>query len=194
MSGFNGAATFQLRIDVRYCMDKTIPESFNGAATFQLRIEKKEIAEGARLRALQWSRNFSVADCNMCPRSKSGPPKLQWSRNFSVADCCGYHNGVSDINEASMEPQLFSCGLLRRVFSVSWAMTSFNGAATFQLRIVAAKVTGRRWVGIASMEPQLFSCGLPTAAEDARANSRASMEPQLFSCGLCLVVMNDSLL
>ena len=133
---------------------------------------------------------------------------------------------------ASMEPQLFSCGLLpylgyflcrlsmlqwSRNFSVAdWFSTlailivltvSFNGAATFQLRIVAKSIQSPHNHS-ASMEPQLFSCGLPAYSVKhginrpcfngaatfqlriARVNVRdhrgspASMEPQLFSCGL----------
>ena len=87
-------------------------ESFNGAATFQLRIAQKfrGIKKGTFL--LQWSRNFSVADCSaneLLRRKVHGRfngaatfqlrianiffvidydvfPWLQWSRNFSVAD------------------------------------------------------------------------------------------------------------
>ena len=181
---------------------------------------------------------------------------LQWSRNFSVADCAIIHCLMALINWASMEPQLFSCGLHWIYCNYPWVIVSlqwsrnfsvadcpssarartrvcrFNGAATFQLRIEDAMCVIRKDIS-ASMEPQLFSCGLlimslsrlsssgllqwsrnfsvadwmsreqETVCADTRFNgaatfqlrivvdwpvvwddNRASMEPQLFSCGL----------
>ena len=86
-------------------------QSFNGAATFQLRIVDKVRINDIELSKLQWSRNFSVADCRYTSLAASNCPSLQWSRNFSVADW--WIRQVSRLSHyfASMEPQLFSCGL-----------------------------------------------------------------------------------
>ena len=85
--------------------------SFNGAATFQLRIAVTAIPLLTPLKSLQWSRNFSVADCSKSVPKSTVLCLLQWSRNFSVADC------------TTMQP------------SEPNHIYSFNGAATFQLRI-----------------------------------------------------------
>ena len=66
----------------------------------------------------------------------------------------------ADITKASMEPQLFSCGLLKGTIRAHFSFFSFNGAATFQLRIVYSPWFRGNHVNRASMEPQLFSCGL----------------------------------
>ena len=84
---------------------------FNGAATFQLRI----VSEKCKI---NW--NFNV---------------LQWSRNFSVADCLKLNAVCQKHKIPSMEPQLFSCGLLINWLVSLWWFSPFNGAATFQLRI-----------------------------------------------------------
>ena len=78
--------------------------------------------------------------CGLSPSLfvKRFPRRLQWSRNFSVADCKIQARGYS---------------LFR----------SFNGAATFQLRIAANNPTADEPITSASMEPQLFSCGLLNA-------------------------------
>ena len=90
----------------------SISSAFNGAATFQLRIDHC----------------YSYAyDHGLC---------LQWSRNFSVADCGKHYLFVWDHLQPSMEPQLFSCGLKYYVFYSMKGDLPFNGAATFQLRIV----------------------------------------------------------
>ena len=211
---FNGAATFQLRIDDRGRHVSGPHPSFNGAATFQLRIAGPPLSIAAVSRTpsmepqlfscgllqgvtkritwihLQWSRNFSVADCRKklhnrkignaafngaatfqlriaesSDKSTTGMQFLQWSRNFSVADCHGYLIEIECIIQPSMEPQLFSCGLNAnpaeqnthctlpsmepQLFSCGLFRCSdtliivsftFNGAATFQLRIAPIQV------------------------------------------------------
>ena len=142
VKGFNGAATFQLRIGVVPYINYTeynklqwsrnfsvadccgvahkksnLCTSFNGAATFQLRIVLMVIDDAHEFATLQWSRNFSVADCTKKKTSVRRAPVLQWSRNFSVADCI----------------VLGLCLFL---------VARFNGAATFQLRIVLHRRVG----------------------------------------------------
>ena len=120
-----------------------------------------------------------------------------------------FHNDKNNNNPPSMEPQLFSCGLRQsRFYELCW-FYAFNGAATFQLRIVLPTITWRQYQktfnGAAtfqlriecgtyqlsrhfikpSMEPQLFSCGLLFyEAFAGQPLNIPSMEPQLFSCGL----------
>ena len=91
---------------------------------------------GNMFKYLQWSRNFSVADCNQRPKSRAGQG------------------------------------------------SSFNGAATFQLRIGDIGECMESKFLAPSMEPQLFSCGLKKKEEKTAPRKKPSMEPQLFSCGL----------
>ena len=133
---FNGAATFQLRIvsqDFKYdvaglpSMEPQLfscglikdakakiaeMETFNGAATFQLRIVILSNRKKNYFGILQWSRNFSVADCKHILRNKT-----------------------QESIQPSMEPQLFSCGLYDHKPNCVVSQSTFNGAATFQLRI-----------------------------------------------------------
>ena len=167
--------------------------SFNGAATFQLRIVIPSSLNFCLLSSLQWSRNFSVAD---------------WS--------CTLASWTTDLSP-SMEPQLFSCGLpsnqpcsYHRWNSLQWSrnfsvadcrlgslflplrLWSFNGAATFQLRIVAPELYVDPTIK-PSMEPQLFSCGLLIMSVRTRSGDiMPSMEPQLFSCGLFIASLSSN--
>ena len=157
---------------------------------------------------LQWSRNFSVADW-LSKYSKT-PSKfwLQWSRNFSVADWRKKgireerkkdFNGAATFqlriagdptifmaggNFTSMEPQLFSCGLLSQRAVNHIPLHNFNGAATFQLRIgehsTQEPTPHRHFNGAATF--QLRIAGDPTIF--MAGGNFTSMEPQLFSCGL----------
>ena len=184
---FNGAATFQLRIEDESvgaaesdnfpsmepqlfscgllrtdASDKWLVTSFNGAATFQLRI-------GGRGRG-------------RCTLMATLP---------------------------SMEPQLFSCGLLLKMPMLGFGHYSFNGAATFQLRIVGVgqadysplppfngaatfqlRIAEKRAVCLlASWSPfngaATFQLRIDCAVHwMIKFLSGPSMEPQLFSCGL----------
>ena len=89
---------------------------FNGAATFQLRIAESNRLTYRVEALLQWSRNFSVADCRSNAVKPPSVKRLQWSRNFSVADC------------SCIAGVVVSC------------INSFNGAATFQLRIAVSLI------------------------------------------------------
>ena len=159
--GFNGAATFQLRIVDHILNNQNTDEyRFNGAATFQLRIVAQARIDSFELEQLQWSRNFSVADWSWC-----------------------FVRSMSDIS-ASMEPQLFSCGLGIHYLILMQIIGSFNGAATFQLRIVKnfSIRTGSFtcFNGAATFQLRIGECD----GAGGRGSRLASMEPQLFSCGL----------
>ena len=156
---FNGAATFQLRIAAattnnRYnvfpsmepqlfscglglvCFIAVIIfRTFNGAATFQLRIDS--ISRDVK--------SFHIF--------------LQWSRNFSVADCCG--DGVQQSRHVAFNgAATFQLRIAAHLLWYSLRYCPFNGAATFQLRIARLRTHPRSLKFKPSMEPQLFSCGL----------------------------------
>ena len=141
-----------------------VTKSFNGAATFQLRIVTPAFNVSQFNLMLQWSRNFSVADCRPRPRchllrklSFNGAATFQlrialpilWADPRYSASMepqlfsCGlkedHGRSQKNHNEASMEPQLFSCGLHGEAEAAAASQLCFNGAATFQLRI-AVKV------------------------------------------------------
>ena len=116
---------------------------------------------------LQWSRNFSVADCGWEKRTTPQENYLQWSRNFSVADC-----------------------------RLCWRLSSlhsgtFNGAATFQLRI-AINASPFNGASKSLQWSRNFSVADWRAVMTYRSDTLdPSMEPQLFSCGLqiCLWIV-----
>ena len=143
---------------------------------------------------------------------KADRGRLQWSRNFSVADWSCTKASCEKSVKPSMEPQLFSCGLGQAGTSTGDSGRPFNGAATFQLRIVLWPCFWILACQSPSMEPQLFSCGLQMhylfsryrmsflqwsrnfsvadctyLTADETALFQPSMEPQLFSCGLLFV-------
>ena len=180
---------------------------FNGAATFQLRIEESMRHTKRRIPKLQWSRNFSVADC------KSSTVRLYGLIIASMEPqlfSCGLPKAANTsklIDKASMEPQLFSCGLL-----VTTDKDQQFESASMEPQLFSCGLINNQWkmysLVRASMEPQLFSCGLPMSKAGVKASSMlqwsrnfsvadcclqpsrhcpsksASMEPQLFSCGL----------
>ena len=158
--------------------------SFNGAATFQLRIDDFSGRSSPRTWASMEPQLFSCGLSICILWIIWYAIMLQWSRNFSVADChLSFLNETRD-EYASMEPQLFSCGLMeirpKRVYSLH----CFNGAATFQLRIVVKhkkeyfRLCQLQW----SRNFSVADCGIELKMGDALYS--ASMEPQLFSCGL----------
>ena len=244
---FNGAATFQLRIVpvlpvigrthvwLQWSRNFSVADcrGYNGLDHRQISASMEPQLFSCGLKnsgmislligsLLQWSRNFSVADWSI--QGKNPMPTI-WGFNgaatfqLRIAVSRVFIHYASVL--ASMEPQLFSCGLKTKMTVKFWKSACFNGAATFLLRIVRANRCRQYWFVIASMEPQLFSCGLryPKASERLshlvlqwsrnfsvadcikKAKSmvltlEASMEPQLFSCGLqvrvvaCLLVQH----
>ena len=109
---FNGAATFQLRIELKVINISDTTFRFNGAATFQLRIDD----------------NFTTWH-NADSGSFNGAATFQLRIAAIFED-------LDELSEnASMEPQLFSCGLIAAYRTAPTSNDRFNGAATFQLRI-----------------------------------------------------------
>ena len=133
--------------------------------------------------ALQWGRNFAVAETLEQFGSSQSRCGLQWGRNFAVAETRSMPTSHAIRAEASMGPQLCSCG----------------NRQNHHVRFVRHQ--------IASMGPQLCSCGNMrqkkwelwgwmlqwgrnfAVAETARMHVEttdslvASMGPQLCSCG-----------
>ena len=97
-------------------------------------------------RRLQWGRNLTVAEGMPYVWRFGTAARLQWGRNLTVAE--GFQGGrpVIPRSDASMGPQLDSCG---------------RGAA----------LGGRHGLFVASMGPQLDSCGrsLKAAADELNA-------------------------
>ena len=109
--------------------------------------------------------------------------------------------------DASMGPQLCSCGNCMTRHKKRWGFPRFNGAATLQLRKHGSQSgTGSERVSLqwgrnfavaetilfgaasvpvpaASMGPQLCSCGNCTNCHKSKTYHPASMGPQLCSCG-----------
>ena len=84
---FNGAATFQLRIDGVLCQIMGIFSDLQWSRNFSV-ADCSQIGLLSCIRVnLQWSRNFSVEDCYENKKAEARALCLQWSRNFSVADC-----------------------------------------------------------------------------------------------------------
>ena len=231
---FNGAATFQLRIVAntrrtarRPCQASMEPQLFSCGLCYTAVaswVDKRVASMEPQLFScgllllltiwlmkfflLQWSRNFSVADCVPQIGSIWGGDELQWSRNFSVADCGKYPTTTTPSGWASMEPQLFSCGLNKLARGGRTPNSRFNGAATFQLRIACPKLVqsgvAMSFNGAATFQLRIVeniqqqqhqADGLQWSRNFSVAdwtNWRevvglpipASMEPQLFSCGL----------
>ena len=120
-----------LRGTIQICYRYT----FNGAATFQLRIDEQDTSTNRSWNALQWSRNFSVADC--------------------VLD----HINQDVAEQPSMEPQLFSCGLQIQNRNLVFGLFPSMEPQLFSCGLLMLETVRSRCV-IPSMEPQLFSCGL----------------------------------
>ena len=158
-SSFNGAATLQLRKLLVGCDSDSAYDRFNGAATLQLRKPLPKGGTSIKWTALQWGRNFAVAETGDSPTqagialaASMGPQlcscgnreklitrkvpyrELQWGRNFAVAET-GADPPTSDRPSlASMGPQLCSCGNSEQPNMVHQSRRRFNGAATLQLR------------------------------------------------------------
>ena len=206
---FNGAATFQLRIE---CVliegdddsDASMePQLFSCGLLSIISIDMVGIIASMEPqlfscglckcrwwwllleKLLQWSRNFSVADCRRRRRrSRKDTRGFNGAATFQLRIVSSLDSVHSTQCTASMEPQLFSCGLVDSIVIMLLHFQCFNGAATFQLRIELPIVGVVKVLLVASMEPQLFSCGLNEKLFNSFLLYFASMEPQLFSCGL----------
>ena len=132
---FNGAATLIVaEMNQPPCHLVLFWSCFNGAATLSLRKLDQEPQAVRDLVALQWGRNFIVAE--MSHRSANWPTgaTLQWGRNFIVAEIRNIQHQRLRNSVASMGPQLYRCGNVTRASSGRRKTQSFNGAATLSLR------------------------------------------------------------
>ena len=80
-------------------------------------------------RMLQWGRNLIVAEGEAEAKYGKVRPKLQWGRNLIVAEGQLHIEMTKIAAEASMGPQLDSCGRLDHLGSFG-PRKRFNGAAT----------------------------------------------------------------
>ena len=143
---------------------------FNGAATLSLRKFIGISITAIGMMALQWGRNFIVAEIGnpsglsdfvftasmgpqlyRCGNTGSGTPppappgKLQWGRNFIVAEIKGAIHWDRDCGRASMGPQLYRCGNLSCTRPTTGTAPGFNGAATLSLRKYAVGSMPSGW-------------------------------------------------
>ena len=180
---------------------------FNGAATLQLRkLSGPEFAK-QRAFALQWGRNFAVAETyqtavshaaillasmgpqlcscgNTWPRygSHTTYTKLQWGRNFAVAETL---HGLTRYTYARVLQwgRNFAVAETRRPGrSIPHTMLASMGP---QLCSCGnwEQLRHPKLIKIASMGPQLCSCGNDFLARHVKDTHVASMGPQLCSCG-----------
>ena len=106
-----------------------------------------------------------------------GPQLYSCGKSLALASLFAW------LASASMGPQLYSCGKNRNRPQAPQSETSFNGAATLQLRKEVMDVTDHPADKEASMGPQLYSCGKSDGVSSVERVYPASMGPQLYSCG-----------
>ena len=125
----------------------------------QLRKQSSAIPSLILAIALQWGRNFAVAETGGRRSDGGRTGRFNGAATLQLRKPDPVRRHCAPPPHASMGPQLCSCG---------------NGYSMTQHRNTTQ----------ASMGPQLCSCGnLGTAAEDAADPKVASMGPQLCSCG-----------
>ena len=184
--------------------------SFNGAATLSLRKLCSWSTSMMPYPALQWGRNFIVAEirhahgiCTPAGNASMGP-QLYRCRNMPTT--ISHHdvrplrfNGAATLSLRKLPPFFIICMELDtlqwgRNFIVAeiyqwlstyrWQWHSFNGAATLSLRKLHFLFINKINHLIASMGPQLYRCGnLSAGAVLLYSLGRASMGPQLYRCG-----------
>ena len=141
VSGFNGAATLSLRKSHADSQPVRLTAArFNGAATLSLR-KCPNMADRPKAKPwLQWGRNFIVAEISQrATMSKVRSVKLQWGRNFIVAEMITAYLAGNQKQDASMGPQLYRCGNIKRTDNHGPKSLRFNGAATLSLRKLAPR-------------------------------------------------------
>ena len=139
-------------------------QGFNGAATLSLRKSGMNAIARTLHEALQWGRNFIVAEIYQQKLQYALESELQWGRNFIVAEM--YHiqyQGPTASVLASMGPQLYRCGNMRREKEIRHGHLCFNGAATLSLRKYGIRYHTCANPAMASMGPQLYRCGNATS-------------------------------
>ena len=170
MTGFNGAALFQVRkVDLPTCQRVFALPCFNGAALFQVR-KGARLGSASQIRGwasmgphsfkcgknrlepawlgkevkLQWGRTLSSAE-RITSKRASGSliTSLQWGRTLSSAESKRASQTFNGVWSASMGPHSFKCGKLYRQSVFKETKESFNGAALFQVR-----KAGLAWLGL----------------------------------------------
>ena len=81
-------------------------------------------------RPLQWGRNLTVAEGGCTCKHPEKKTLLQWGRNLTVAEGAAAIRRLPRAEQASMGPQLDSCGRGPRARRGPGLWARFNGAAT----------------------------------------------------------------
>ena len=133
---------------------------FNGAATLQLRKHISAIAQAAGLDPLQWGRNFAVAETAAEPEP-AGPAAEPASMGPQLCSCgnLAYASRRDHQQLASMGPQLCSCGNRRQSTLQLVCSCVLQWGRNFAVAETEAELRIRREGYVASMGPQLCSCG-----------------------------------
>ena len=110
---FNGAATFRSRNVVVVAKHDGRDIRFNGAATFRSRNAAWHWARLARLAALQWGRDLSVAEWNEYTRIKPRTKRFNGAATFRSRNAEPDPNTNRPDSSASMGPRPFGRGMAR---------------------------------------------------------------------------------
>ena len=204
---FNGAATLSLRKPENRVRLRRPKNRFNGAATLSLRKPIWSPAVRVMLAALQWGRNFIVAETRslrMTTGSYSGfngaatlslrkltsfligsygLDVLQWGRNFIVAETRFRHPVLARQPELQWGRNFIVAETVPSACGRWPGQTCFNGAATLSLRKLVARGRQILLQAGASMGPQFYRCGNVSPGLVDEIAVPASMGPQLYRCG-----------
>ena len=149
-----------------------------------MRKECKKKSKTGGACTLQWGRNLTVAERQTVPRSDDNGNVLQWGRNLTVAESAIAGPSGGDHLQASMGPQLDSCGKVfhhGRLFMYGYFASmgpQLDSCGKVDLRPPVPPQSPD-----ASMGPQLDSCGKLLYDSVSKDYYNASMGPQLDSCG-----------
>ena len=134
---------------------------------------------------LQWGRNLTVAEGTMPARVGCvSDPALQWGRNLTVAEGTIWASLAPISLDASMGPQLDSCGRGDDADGPEGHKWTLQWGRNLTVAEGCIQRAGQARRGIpASMGPQLDSCGRGCLPLSLGFGLSASMGPQLDSCG-----------
>ena len=110
MTCFNGAATLSLRKFDPGLMQELYDWALQWGRNFIVAEMGGGVYSNRFTFVLQWGRNFIVAEINQRTSERSGNPQLQWGRNFIVAEIRSRPYAGTLRLGASMGPQLYRCG------------------------------------------------------------------------------------
>ena len=121
---------------------------------------------------LQWGRNLSVAEGRSAHRPGRRAPGLQWGRNLSVAEGGRRSNDRLE-RRASMGPQPFGCGRVRRSFLK-------DQAKRLQWGRNLSVAEGRRRRG-GARRPKLLQWGRNLSVAEGSTSTRSGCDHRRFN-------------